>query len=96
MAALLVGIGLTIFGVAVGFVYLDQREMAVAHMQIEASAMASGKEPPPFDPVLLMQTPKRIKWAIGCGPLGAGMVLSGLLLAAFELPWLRRGPSGSV
>lgn len=85
IAVLCILIGTTLFGVAAGYVYMDQREIQIGYIQ----AMG-GERLDDSDLLLLGENEKSyIARAMLVGPPGAGLLLAGLALMVMELRWFR-------
>ena len=93
LAALLVVLGVTMFGIATGLVYLDMREQALKEPQpVQTQAPAAPSRAQPAKPDSDDTSPRRLVWAMGVGPLGAGLALAGGLVGLIELVAVFRRP----
>jgi len=88
LAAALVIVGVTMFGIATGLVYLDLKSAAMVDAAANAQAPVAHVTKPDSDHA----TTGRIMWAMGVGPLGAGLALAGGLVGLIELVAVFRRP----
>jgi hypothetical protein len=91
LAILAVLVGTTCFGIAAGYVYLDQREIQVRYIQAMAGRPMSEAELAVID----ANRERYIARALVVGPAGAGLLLAGFVTVLLELRWFRRGPDGA-
>jgi hypothetical protein len=83
LAVFMLLVGTVLFGIATGFVYLDQRAMQIRSMQ--------GNPPDHSDLSMFDENRKTlIARAMVIGPLGAGLMLAGAAMVLLELKWFRR------
>lgn len=85
LAILCIAVGTTLFGVAAGFVYLDQREIQILYIR----AMAGGEISTAEQEALESHKTDWITKAIVVGPPGAGLLLAGLAMLLLEFRWFR-------
>lgn len=92
LAAMLLVVGVTMFGIATGLVYLDMREQALNEPQpAPAQAAPAGRAQQP-KPDSDNTSPRRLIWAMAIGPLGAGLALAGGMVGLVELVAAFRRP----
>jgi hypothetical protein len=80
MALLLIIVGTTLFGMATGFVYMDQRQMELHAIKSKAGETSQAPDT------------QFVARAMLLGPIGAGLVLAGIALVVMELRWFRPLP----
>ena len=91
LAIVAVLVGTTCFGIAAGYVYLDQREIQVRSIQAMAGKPMSSAEMAVID----ANRERYIARALVVGPAGAGLLLAGMVTVLLELRGFRREPDGA-
>lgn len=90
-AALLVGVGLILVGVALGIIWMDYRQRDAAWMKLEA--MGHQPDAEAIDRVLAERhSESRLKDALIAGSLGAGMAGAGVMLIVGRMKAFNPGP----
>lgn len=95
LAAMLLVVGVTMFGIATGLVYLDMREQALHEPQPAPVQTPPSGRAQPAKADSDNTSPGRLIWAMAIGPLGAGLALAGGMLGLVELAAAIRRPRGT-
>lgn len=109
LAVVCFGIGLVLVGVALGLVYMDQRDYEAMPLAVQAGVPtvapsvqgpdrlptpAGGEAKSAGGAIQAWHGSERVWTALWSGSLGAGLAGAGLLMAVFELPVFGRRAAG--